>query len=343
MTEETGKQASPAIGLKQVLDAINLGVVLVRREPLAAVYWNPQFIHIARGKDSVIIKNLLMVIEETGEQILINPTRMDMDIGDGILIGYTIYNISESYILVFLNDVSHKRIVIENKEENQFYDRLSNLLAEVVHEIGNPLTSVTTTLHVLKENIELWDRQKRDEYIQRAVDEIERLTGFLNKMRDFSTIEMPLEKQKLSLKDILEKYIRRNIEILNSNGITIKNVVEPGVEVSVNEDAFYQVILNLLLNSMEVLKKNGRILLKVEEVNEIFVKLLYWNNGPSVSPEILGQIFLPFFTTRTDGKGSGIGLALTQKLMIRMGGKVKAEIPEDGDGMFFVLYVPVSD
>jgi signal transduction histidine kinase len=76
----------------------------------------------------------------------------------------------------------------------------------------------------------------------------------------------------------------------------------------------------------------------VEEKDDFFIKLIYRNNGKSIPEESLKKIFYPLYTTREEGKG--IGLAVSQKLMTRMGGTMKAISPEDGIGAKFVLYIP---
>jgi signal transduction histidine kinase len=123
-----------------------------------------------------------------------------------------------------------------------------------------------------------------------------------------------------------------------SQEITFTNMVDKHIEISIDEGAFFQIILNLLNNSMQILSPNKEIKIYVEEVDDFFVKLVYRNNGKPIPEELMGKIFSPLYTTK--GRGEGIGLPISLKLMTRMGGSMKAVPPEDGIGAKFVLYIP---
>lgn len=266
--------------------------------------------------------------------------RCDIDFSDGYVIGYTIYHLDEEDYLVFLNNITHKRIYFENRGENRFYDRLSNLLAEVVHELGNPLTALTTTLQVLLEYIDEWDIEKKREYVTRAISEIDRLSHYLERMRKFSRA-VTSEPTVVSLFSIIQRVITQNYDLMAQRHLLVSWDIPENLQVSVDEELFYQVILNLMLNSIEALLPYGKISIQVEEVNEFFVKLVYRNNGPPIPNEIIDKIFIPFFSTKKNG--SGIGLAVSLKLMTRMGGAIRVEQPDKGWGAKFVLFIPVSD
>lgn len=325
---------------QELIEKIPVGVIIIEGEPPKAVSTNPHFHHIARGKEDTIIETVLNDLEyfnSTGNR---DYFRCDMSIDNQFVIGYTIYQMNPNEFLVFLNDISYKKIYFENKGDNRFYDRLSGLLAEVVHEIGNPLTALTTTLQVLYEYMENWDIEKQRTYVSRAVDEIDRLSGYLDRMRRFSRIDVPYQ-QSVLLAPIITRVIGQNRDIIDRNGLSLEFDVDDSQKVMVDEDLLYQVLLNLVLNSVDILPPDtGKIYLGIEEVNEFFVKLVYLNNGPPIPDDLKDKVFLPFYSSKEDGYG--IGLAVSLKLMIRMGGSMKIEEPDEGWGVKFVMYVPVS-
>lgn len=324
-------------GLSTLFEKLNLGIIIVHKDPPGVVFSNRHF-KIVTGEEEETVINFLFNELQVLKRL---NMRSDIILGSGRVIGYTIYQISDLEFLVFLSDISYKRIYLENKGENRFYDRLSRLLAEVVHEIGNPLASVTTTLQVLQHYITQWDTGKKIEYLNRAVEELDRLGQYLGKMRHFSRVECSLDQSPVLLKPVILKLIDHNRELIDSKHIQIEIDVDDRLKVMVDDDFFYQVLLNLLINSIDAVDENGRISYRVEEVNEFFVKLVYRNNGPLIPMELQEKIFLPFYTTKK--KGSGIGLAVSVKLMTRMGGTLKLAEPEKGWGVKFVLYLPVSD
>ncbi|MCP4215886.1 MAG: HAMP domain-containing histidine kinase, partial [bacterium] len=220
-----------------------------------------------------------------------------------------------------------------------FYDWLSGLTAELVHEIGNPLASVNTTLQVLFDCLETWDIAKQKSYVMRAINEIERLSKYLKKLREFSASDSYIDKSTVFLKALIDEVFDQHRALVEVKKISVSRAISEDLRVFVDHDVFYQVVLNLVQNSLDILPEGGRIWIEVEDVNDYFVKLVYCNNGPPIPKEMMERIFMPFYSTKTGG--SGIGLAVSLKLMTRMGGKMQAEIPKNNEGARFVLYIPI--
>ncbi|MCI0471070.1 MAG: HAMP domain-containing histidine kinase, partial [Candidatus Aminicenantes bacterium] len=184
-----------------------------------------------------------------------------------------------------------------------------------------------------------WDDGKKKEFIKRADFEIDRLSNYLETMRNFTSAREP-EKKSHYLSKVIERAIFQNSAMLESKRISIESHIDENISVWIDEDIFYQVLLNLLLNSFDILPREGKIRIEVEGVNDFMVKLVYKNNGPAIPFDIRKKILMPFFSTKK--KGQGIGLALSLKQMIRMGGSLKVEDSDGEWGARFVLYLPVS-
>jgi signal transduction histidine kinase len=326
---------TPAL-LSEMFKKVEIGIVLIRHTPIRDISCNRFFKELAKGKEKKIIDNILESI--SADRIL--RSGHDIEFSDGISFGYTIYSIETGEYLIFINDISQKKIYFESKGEFLFYDRLLLFIAEIVHEIGNPLTSISTTLQVLLGNLSMWDDVKKGEFIDRAASEIERLSHYLDRMRNFSSAKEP-EKTPHFLRRVIEKAISQNSAMLESKKIIVEYFIDKATCVSIDEDIFYQVLLNLFLNSVDILYEEGKICIEVEEVNDFFVKLVYKNNGRPIPEEIRKKILMPFFSTKKQGQG--IGLALSLKQMTRMGGSLKVEEPEGEWGAKFALYLPVQD
>jgi signal transduction histidine kinase len=159
-------------------------------------------------------------------------------------------------------------------------------------------------------------------------------------MREVSD-ENKLEIKPTNLKKVIDGVLVQNEDLLKQKEITYKNSVEEDIVVSIDEVAFHQIILNLINNSLHILPPAKSIKIDVEEIDEYYVKVVYRNDGVPIPEEQMEKIFSPLFTTK--GQRKGIGLAISLKLMTRMGGTMKAVPPEDGIGAKFILYVPNSD
>lgn len=331
---------SPAVG--ELFNHLRIGVLMLSQSPPGLIFANEHFYHVTKGKEKETIDAIFNQIRSRKECDVKAHIRLDIGLGEGFTIGFTVYKLSEAECLVFLSDISHKQIFLENKDENRFYDRLSRIIAELAHEIGNPLASVGTALQVLQGGMDTWDRQKKDEYIHRAITELDRLGLYLKKIRDFSVISPDVRLEPVLLAAVLNQALEHIRPRLEEKNIAVSLEVAGGITVLIDEKAFYKVLMTLLLNSIDILPgRGGRIGMEVEEVTERYVRLVYRNNGPAIPPEVKERIFMPFNTTQKEG--SGIGLAVAQKIMTRMGGKIGIDTPEPGWGTKFVLYVPVRD
>lgn len=325
----------PAAG--ELLNKLNLGVLIVHYPPAEVSFFNSHFKDVAKGEERAVLKHIFKELKDMKRFNI----RRDMELASGRVVGFTIYKLADTEFLIFLSDISYKRIFLENRGENRFYDRLSGIIAEVVHEIGNPLASVTTTLQVLHQYLGEWQDDKKEEYLNRVIDELDRLCHYLGRIRQFSRVECCLEIAPMMLKPFIDRLLIQNQDMIKAKKIHVDVDVDDSLKINVDENFFYQVLLNLILNSLDILDSEGKISIKVEEVNEFYIRLAYRNDGPPIPLEIQEKIFLPFYSTKR--KGSGIGLAVSVKLMTRMGGTLKLEPPEQGWGAKFILYVPVSN
>ena len=101
-----------------------------------------------------------------------------------------------------------------------------------------------------------------------------------------------------------------------------------------------QVILNIFLNSVQAIEKNGVIKIRTySENDEVAIQIS--DNGPGIPPEIIHKIFDPFFTTKDVGKGTGIGLHIVYGIVQRHGGKIEVK-SAPGQGASFTVKLPLK-
>jgi CheY-like chemotaxis protein len=148
---------------------------------------------------------------------------------------------------------------------------------------------------------------------------------------------------------ILSRVISENVEIVTVLAPDLRRVrADPG--------QIQQVILNFALNSRDAMPEGGRLTLETRNV-EIeggdadrhpgpgpghFVALLVSDTGHGMSPEVLAHVFEPFFTTRAQGQGTGLGLATAYGVVTQSGGHVEVESAV-GQGTTFKVLLPVAD
>lgn len=324
----------------KIFNDISVGVIILNCEQENISFSNQYFNLIPSARMNIILDKIYNHCRQNKNFPQKFKMRQEIEIREekkGYLYGFSTYQINRETIVVFISEIASKSVYFESKQENIFYDKLSELISEIAHEMGNPLSGINTSLQVLLHNLSTWPQEKIEDYIKRTVNEINRLSVFLKRMREVSS-ENSLQMKQINLKQLVQTVYNQNEDLIKQKKIKFCNEVDEDIEVFIDEGAFYQIILNLLNNSINILPPHKKINIYVEDKDDFFVKMIYRNNGKPIPEELLKKIFYPLYTTREEGRG--IGLSVSQKLMTRMGGTMKAIPPEDSKGAKFVLYIP---
>lgn len=330
--------------LCEVCDSIPIGIIAMDPRTVLPVFANRHFMAFSPTQQNQIVGHIRVRIlrKKTAESsVSLNEEIEIRENGKRYIFGFTIYPVREDMTVVFVSDIASKSILLQSRQDNLFFDRFSEMVAEVAHEIGNPLTGITTILQVLRLNIAGWTREKIDNYLQRCISEIDRLNEFLNRIRDISG-ETALDIRPVVLRDVLMSVYESNRVRFEIRKVAFHCRVDSDICVRVDEGAFYRILLNLVNNSLSFLKAGQEVNVYLENVDKSFVSMVFCNNGPSIPGKDLNRIFAPFFTTRETG--NGIGLTISLKLITRMGGLMLATPPLEGEqGARFVIHIPRGD
>jgi signal transduction histidine kinase len=325
--------------IEEIFDDVSIGLILLNHRKKAVLFANQYFQSFEEKVRETVLADIYEHMDKSADdplKLCINSKIRIEHNHHEYIFGFTTYPIGNELAAVLFLDITSKCIYLENKQKNQFFDDLSELVAEIAHEVGNPLAGINLSLQVLQSNLSTWPAEKIEKYVSRTVHEIERLTEFLETIKEISTRD-EIEKTPVNLKGIINKVLFQNEHRLKQKQIVYHNMVDGNITVLINEGAFHQVILNLLNNSLQVLAPNEEIFIYVEGISD-YIKLVFRNNGEPIPDDLMGKIFSPFFSTREDGEG--LGLAISLKLMTRMGGTMKAVPLENGMGAKFLLHIP---
>jgi signal transduction histidine kinase len=211
----------------------------------------------------------------------------------------------------------------------------------VAHEVNNPLTAVLTYAHLLRRKTPECDerRGKLDTIIEAA----DRCRQIIRELLDFAR-ENPPAKACTELNDA----VRRVLSIMQNQMLIQKVTVTTDLAdnlppVWANLHEMEQVFLNLCGNAVEAMEEGGRLLVASEhneEKNTIAIR--FTDTGRGISPEHMEKIFDPFFTTKDVGKGTGLGLAVSQRIVAGHNGTITVET-QPGTGSVFTVTLPVSN
>ena len=211
---------------------------------------------------------------------------------------------------------------------------LGELVAEIVHEIRNPLVSVKTFLQLLPERAD--DPAFRDEFHAVAADELRRVERLLDVVLAQARPERAGGAQGAPLRDAAESVLQ-----LVSHRATQADVelrldapAGPGPLATLSEDALRQVLLNLVLNAIDACPAGGTVRVAVDESADATV-LRVEDEGTGVPAELRERVFEPFYSSRPDRPG-GLGLAISKRVVEEAGGTIDATQTLAGGGCFRV-------
>lgn len=218
-------------------------------------------------------------------------------------------------------------------------DRLvasGRLVAELAHEIRNPVANVRNCLEVASRRLD--DDPETREFVEMAVDELLRMHGLAEQMLDLNRPGDPEEAECQPVE------VARQVAQLVRAGSgdaewTLDVTGTESVRARIPKDALKQVLLNLVENAREAMDQRGTITIRVEEEDGT-VELRVEDQGPGIPEEDLPRLFDPFFTTKGEVSGVGLGLFVAEGIVRRYGGRLRAENRSDGQGARFRIELP---
>lgn len=236
-----------------------------------------------------------------------------------------------THTLVSLQDI-HRELEDREMEAWQQLTRVMN------HEIVNSVTPIAALAG--SATARLSNISGVPDNVNEALKTIERrstaLVRFIDAYRSLTTVPRP-RIERIALQELFDNLRTLLGATLPAHGIDLNIEIRPeSLEIDADPEMIEQVLLNLLLNAVEALgeQTEARIMLSAEtDINGRPV-ITVRDNGPGVEPEALGQLFVPFFTTKPEG--SGIGLPLSRQIMRLHHGTLSVK-SSPGEGAEFVL------
>jgi signal transduction histidine kinase len=241
-----------------------------------------------------------------------------------------------------------------NDELSRLYKELeatsrhkSEFLANVSHELRTPLNAIIGFSQVLRERMFGEINEKQEEYLDDIISSSNHLLSVINDVLDLSKVEagqVELEVAPFSLRDALERGVVMVRERATKDRVQVGLAADPEVDVvEGDERRIKQVIFNLLSNAVKFTPAGGTVDVRAAQVNGE-VRVWVADTGPGVAPQDHERIFEEFQQTEAglaQREGSGLGLALSKRLVELHGGRIWVD-SELGKGSTFVFTLPTG-
>jgi signal transduction histidine kinase len=152
------------------------------------------------------------------------------------------------------------------------------------------------------------------------------------------------EKQNFSIKDAINQTIFLIDDSFKSSNIKIECTVLDDISIYGYESEFSQVLLNILTNAKDAFLENNinnpNIIIEIKQV-QTHIKISISDNAGGISRSIINKIFDPYFTTKTNYNGTGLGLYMS-KIIIEENMQGQIKVKNLKDGVQFIIFIPIN-
>lgn len=224
--------------------------------------------------------------------------------------------------VMLLRDVSERVLMEQRVRRMERFLSLGTLASGLHHEIKNPLTALSIHVQLLEKRLrDPASRRPLEELIGVVKSEVLRLNGVLESFRDFASL------QRLTLRPadvgVVLDDVARLIGPQAAGQHVAVTVLHPGSalpRVPLDVEKIKQALLNLVINALEAMPEGGSLVLEASARDgELVIEVS--DTGPGIPPEVQPCLFKPYFSTKA--QGTGMGLALTEKLVGQHGGRIE--------------------
>jgi signal transduction histidine kinase len=238
--------------------------------------------------------------------------------------------------VVYVKDVTERSLLEERMRRMERYMGLGSLAAGLHHEIKNPLGALSLHVQLLEEKLSAEMPDGATEHLQVLKTEVTRIGGVLESFRDFAS-STNLNFQSTDVCALVDRAIRLIQPQAARQGVVLTSDFPSEEPIVVEADAarLEQVVLNLLLNSTEAMADGGSVTIRVL-ADEEYVRMEVADTGAGIPATIRSRVFDPYFTTKSGG--SGMGLAICQKIVQQHGGTIHCDTSPEGT--VFGLSIP---
>jgi len=265
-------------------------------------------------------------ITKDGRRIIVNLSRSLIKDESGEILGS----------IAIVKDVTK---VKELEKQIQHSDKLAligQIAAGIAHEIGTPLNVISGNAEYIM--MEMGEDNPYKEELETIISQAERIANLIKQLLEFARPRKPnytkvdVNKEIAHVVELLRHQFEKSNIKLN---LKFSNDL-PYIWADCSQ--IHQVFLNIIVNAIQAINENG--LIEIETfAKDGYVNIKFKDNGVGILPEHLDKIFEPFFTTKEAGKGTGLGLAVSKRIMDEHRGKIEVE-STPGKGTIFTVKFP---
>ena len=240
--------------------------------------------------------------------------------------------------IVIFKDLTEIYSLREEMSRREHLATIGEMTALIAHEIRNPLAAMHTAAETLKG--ELGYDEEKEEYLEVIIREIKRVANLVS---DFFAYVKPIEpkRDRVDMQELIDLLVFIEGGKMKKSGVKVSCRYAPGLPpVLADRNLLQQAVLNILLNAFQATGEGGEVSIAVDQVpapGADLLRITVSDTGEGIASEDLHRIFKPFYSTRT--KGIGLGLAITDRIVKAMNGRIEIQ-SQKGRGSTFLITFP---
>lgn len=345
MVEERTKELVAANEMiNKIVEGITDGFMALDKEWKFIFLHNHQIFPIDISEEDVIGRSIWDVLPKTVGTTFYNEFHRSMEeripvhfethsVYKDIWYQITVYPFVDG-ICSFVRDITDKKKYEAELKRLSGLDLIGQMAAGISHEIRNPMTTVRGFLQLLsKQN----DNGKYNEYFSIMIDELDRANSIITEFLSMGNTKKT-DLQKLDLNLILNDITPLLMADAFNQNKFLKLQTSELPQLLLNRNEIRQLILNLFRNGLEAMSQGKELTIKTYIENDTVV-LAIEDQGEGIKPEVLEKLGTPFFTTKENGTGLGLGVCYA----IAARHNAKIDIKTGAEGTTFYIYFEIKE
>jgi len=218
---------------------------------------------------------------------------------------------------------------------------LGQMAAAIAHEVNNPLAGVLvyTQLLAKKINSDKFAKEGALEYLSKMESELTRSSRLIRNLLDFAR-QSPPRFWEVDINEVINRSFELAAHSAQLQHVQVVKELAPSLPTTMADfDQLQQVFTNLIMNAIQAMPEGGTLTIRTS-ASDTQVKIDVQDTGIGISPENMRKLFTPFFTTKREVKGVGLGLAVSYGIIQRHRGRIEVQSKE-GKGTTFTVYLPL--
>lgn len=243
-----------------------------------------------------------------------------------------------SIIIAKKKQAEEKRVLEARLRHSDRLATIGEFSSGIAHELNEPLTTILGFAQLIKNDIENIEQARAD--IDKIIDAAFHARNIVRKLMTFAKTD-EMEDKPIKLNSTIEQGIYLLESRCRKNNIKLVTLFENGIPlISVNPVRINQVIINLVVNSIQAMPEGGNIILQTKR-NNGNVSIIVQDDGIGMSEKTLKRMYDPFFTTKDSQLNTGLGLSVVHGIISTLKGEIKVE-SNLGIGTRFEIIIPVA-